>query len=172
MFLKFIRDFGLKKIISKSLSNYKPVSSPDVVTTVGILIDESYFTDKEALIDDLAANGILRDNIKTLSFKERIKPKEIIDYSHFTRKDIASDGEFKKGDVAEFINTPFDMLISYYDVQKPPLVLATIKSKAKFKVGFATVDKRLNHFMIGTVAEKHDEFTAELFKYLKILNKL
>lgn len=172
MFLKFIKDFGLKKIIRKSLSNYKPVSSPDVVSTVGIILDESYFNDKEALIDQLAANGILRQNIKTLSFKERLKPKEIMDCCHFTRKDISSAGEYKKEDVAEFINTPFDMLISYYDVEKPPLVLATIKSTAKFKVGFATVDKRLNHFMIGTVAEKYDEFTAELFKYLKILNKL
>jgi len=172
MFLKFIKDFGLKKIINKSLSNYKPISSPEIVTTVGILIDESYFTDKEGLINDLAANGILRNNIKTLSFKERIKPKEIIECCHFTRKDIASGGEFKKEDITEFVNTPFDMLISYYDIEKAPLVWVTIKSKAKFKVGFTTIDKRLNHFMIGTTAEKHAEFTAELFKYLKILNKL
>ena len=172
MFLKFIRDFGLKKIIKKSLSNYKPVSSPDVVTTVGILTDESYFTDKEAIIDDLAANGILRNNIKTLSFKERARPKEIADYFYFTRKDITSAGTFEKAEVDEFINTPFDMLISYYDVEKPPLVLGTLRSKARFKVGFATVERKLNHFMISTVAERHDEFTTELFKYLKILNKI
>lgn len=172
MFLKFIKDFGLKKNIKKTLSQYKPVSSPDVVTTVGILVDESYFTDKEALINDLAQNGISTQNIKTLSFKERIKKKEVIDCCHYTRKDISGEGEFTKEDVAEFINTPFDMLISYYDVEKPPLIWATLKSKAKFKVGFATVDKRLNHFMISTVAEKHAEFITELFKYLKILNKI
>ena len=64
------------------------------------------------------------------------------------------------------------MLISYYDVEKPPLVLVTLQSKAKFKVGFSTIDKRLNAFMITTVAEKHGEFVAELFKYLKILKKI
>jgi len=172
MFLKFIRDFGLKKIIRKSLLNYKPVSSTDVVTTVGIIVDESYFADKEALIEQLENNGIKRHNIQTLTFKERIKPNEVMDCCHFTRKDISSGGEFKKKDVAEFINTPFDMLISYYDVEKPPLVFATIKSKGNFKVGFTTVDKRLNHFMIGTIAEKYEEFIAELIKYLKILNKI
>lgn len=172
MFLKFIKDFGLKKNIKKTLSQYKPVSSADEVATVGILLDETYFTDKEALIADLAANGITAANIKTLSFKERIKKKEVIDCCHYTRKDISATGEFTKDDVAQFINTPFDMLISYYDVEKAPLVWATLKSKAKFKVGFATVDKRLNHFMISTVAEKHEEFMAELFKYLKILNKI
>ncbi len=172
MFLKFIRDFSLKKIIKKKLSHYKPVASPDVIYTTGIIIDESYFADKEQLIRELMANGIDRNNIKTLSFKERVKPKEIVEYCHFTRKDISVTGNFDKPDVAEFINTPFDMLISYYDLEKPPLVLATLKSKAKFKVGFSSVDNRLNHFMISSQAEKYTEFVSELFKYLKILNKL
>lgn len=172
MFLKFIKNLILKKIIRKSLIDYKPIPSDDIVKTVGVLIDESYFSDKEALIDLLAANGILRKDIKTLSFKERVKKKENITTPYFLRRDISPEGEFVKPEAAEFINTPFDLLISYYDLEKPALALATIKSKAKFKAGFATVDKRLNHFMIGTVAEKHDEFVAELFKYLKILNKL
>lgn len=172
MFLKFIKDFGLKKIIKKKLSGYKPVSSPDVITTVGILVDESYFLDKESLISELVNFGIARNAIKTLSFKERVKPKEIVDCCHYTRKDISVNGNFEKTDVAEFVDTPFDMLISYYDVEKPPLVLATLKSKAKFKVGFSSVDNRLNHFMISSQAEKYTEFVSELFKYLKILNKI
>ena len=47
-----------------------------------------------------------------------------------------------------------------------------IKSKSKFKVGFDTVDKRVNHFIIKTVVEDFNEFVLELFKYLKILNKI
>lgn len=172
MFLKFIKNLMLKKIIRKSLTDYKPIPSDDIVKTVGILIDESYFGDKEALIGLLAANGILREDIKTLSFKERVNKKEIVTSPYFQRRDISPEGEFVKPEAATFINTPFDLLISYYDMEKPALVLATIKSKSNFKVGFATVDKRLNHFIIGTVAEKHEEFTAELFKYLKLLNKL
>jgi hypothetical protein len=171
MFLKFIKDFALKKIIKKSLSTYKPVSSTNAVTTVGVLIDESYFFERKSLINGLSANGIKEENISLLSFKERVKPKEVINYSYYTRKNISTGGAFDK-EAAAFLNRPFDMLISYYDIQKPPLTLATIKSKAQFKVGFATVDKRLNHFMISTIAEKHDEFITELFKYLKILNKL
>jgi len=172
MFLKSIKDFALKKLIKKSLSTYKPLASPDKITTVGILLDESYFTEKEALIAELTAGGIQPQHIQTLSFKERIKPKEVMNCCHFTRKDVSTSGTFYKEDVAAFINTPFDMLISYYDVQKPPLVWATIKSKAKFKVGFATVERKLNHFMITTVAEKYGEFVSELFKYLKILKKI
>ncbi|MCR5862195.1 hypothetical protein LRS05_08580 [Flavobacterium sp. J372] len=172
MFLKFIKDFSLKKIIRKNLASYKPVANQDVISTIGILIDETYFSDKDALINDLIANGFRAENIQTLSFKDRIKKKEVMDCCHFTRKDIAPDGSFAKEDVAAFINSPFDMLISYYDVEKAPLVWATLQSKAKFKAGFATVGKRLNHFTINTVAEKHEEFISELIKYLGILNKI
>lgn len=172
MFLKFIKDFSLKKIIRKSLAAYKPVANQDVVNTIGILIDETYFSGKDSLIKDLAANGFRTESIQTLIFKDRIKKKEVMDCCHFTRKDIGVDGSFTKEDVAAFINTPFDMLISYYDVEKAPLVWATLQSKARFKAGFAAVDKRLNHFTINTVAEKHEEFIAELIKYLGILNKI
>lgn len=172
MFLKFIKDFALKKIIKKSLSGYKPNADSEIINSVGILIDESYFSDRESLVLDLIANGIKRSNIETLSFKERVKKKEVIEYCHYTRKDISASGVFTKEDVAAFINKPFDVLISYYDVEKAPLLLATIKSKAKFKVGFASVDKRLNNFMISSQAEKHAEFISELIKYLKILNKI
>lgn len=172
MFLKFIKDFGLKKIIKKSLAGYKPASSADPVVTVGILVDEGYFFDKELLIAELVREGIPGSNIETLSFKERIKPKEIVDCCHYTRKDISVTGTFEKEDVAAFVNKPFDMLISYYDVEKAPLMLATLKSKAKFKVGFSSIDNRLNGFMISSQAEKYTEFVSELFKYLRILNKI
>lgn len=174
MFLKFIKDFALKKIINKSLAQYKPASSSDVVHTVGLLIDETYFTDKESFVEELVANGIKESDITIFIYKNRISKKDakVIDYPYFTYKDISQLGNFTKEEIAAFVNTPFDMLISYYDVEKAPLVLATLQSKAKFKVGFGHVDKRLNTFMITTVAEKYKEFTAELFKYLKILNKI
>jgi hypothetical protein len=70
------------------------------------------------------------------------------------------------------METPFDLLINYYDVEKSALLVVTNLSKAKFKVGFAAVNKKLNHFMINTEGGNYAIFTEELFKYLKILNKL
>ncbi len=172
MFLKFIKDFRLKKIIKKLLPNYKATASGAKVVTVGILLDETYFAGREELIQEIAAQGIAPGNIKTLSFFERIKKGQAPECCHFTYKEVGFDGTFAKTDVSDFINTPFDLLISFYDVQKPPLALITLQSKAGFKAGFSTVDNRLNTFMIASQAEKYKEFTAELFRYLKILNKL
>jgi AcrR family transcriptional regulator len=172
MFLKFIKELRLKKNIKFSLSKYKPLASPNIVVTVGILIDETYFASKEALIQELVDRNTDRNNIQTLSFVGRAKKGREPDYCCFTNKDIDTSGTFIKQDVIDFINTPFDLLISYYDVQKAALVLATIHSKAKFKTGFATIDTRLNTFIISSQAEKYKEFVDELFKYLKILNKI
>ena len=60
--------------------------------------------------------------------------------------------------VNQFVNENFDLLISYYDVEKTPLLQITNLSKAHFKVGFATIDKRLNHFIIDTKPENYKVF--------------
>ena len=52
------------------------------------------------------------------------------------------------------------------------MVLLSVQSKANFKVGFDTVDKRVNHFILKMLVDQYELFTSELFKYLKILNKI
>lgn len=172
MFLKLIKDFSIKKIVKKSLATYKLEISEEKIKTVGLLIDETYFSKEKELVAQIVKNGIPESNIKILIFKDKIKKKDTFESPSFSRKDLSLGGDFIKSEVNDFISAPIDMLISYYDLEKPILALVTLKSKAKFKVGFSTIDKRLNNFMIGTVAEKHQEFVEELFRYLKILNKI
>jgi len=172
MFLKTIKDFFLKKIIKKRLSNYKLTVTTEKIQTIGLLLDESYFSAQDNLIKELMAQGIPETNISVLIYKDRIKKKELFEHPFFSRKDIVLGGEPVKKEILDFCEKPFDMLIGYYDVEKAPLVWVTLHSNAKFKAGFATIDKRLHHFMIGTVAEKYQEFVSELFRYLKILNKI
>nr|WP_264554512.1 hypothetical protein [Flavobacterium sp. N1946] len=152
--------------------NYKPDVIQEKIQTVGLLIDESYFTKESELIEGLVAGGIPRNAIDVLIYKDQVKKKETFENPFFSRRNVSFKGEFQKKEVSDFIQKPVDMLISYYDVEKPILKLVTLQSKAGFKVGFSTIDKRLNSFMIGTEAEKHQEFVSELFKYLKILNKV
>lgn len=172
MFLKFIKDFSLKKNIKNTLTNYKAPVSDVAVVTVGVLLDETYFAGREEFLNEIASYGVNPRNVETLSFYERVKKKELPQCCHFSYADVGPGGAFTQEDVNAFINKPFDLLISYYDVQKPPLALITLQSKATFKAGFSTTDSRLHTFMVASQVEKYKEFTAELFKYLKILNKL
>ncbi|MGX7666164.1 DUF6913 domain-containing protein [Flavobacterium pedocola] len=172
MFLKLIKDFFVKKSIKKSLSDYKLEVFDEKIQNIGLLVDETYFAKEKELVAAIVKNGIPESNIEILIYKDKIKKKEVFENPAFSRKDISLTGDIISLEVVGFMAKPFDMLVSYNDIEKPVLSLVTIQSKAKFKVGFSTIDKRLNNFMIGTVAENHKEFVEELFKYLKILNKI
>ncbi|MGH2666670.1 DUF6913 domain-containing protein [Flavobacterium sp.] len=172
MFIKYIKELSVKKILKSSLHNVTPSSLTTPIKTVGILLDESYFQEKEQLIKEIVANGIQENNIKMIVFKDKIKKNEIFTQPTFSNKNMSWKGDLSPDFVTEFIKTPFDMLISYYDTEKAPLLLITHHSKALFKAGFSTVDKRLNHLMINTNAENYKVFAHELFRYLKILNKI
>ncbi|TGD58190.1 DUF6913 domain-containing protein [Flavobacterium humi] len=172
MFIKYIKELSVKKILKSNLHNVTPSSLTSPIKTIGILVDESYFMDKEQLIEEIAANGIRKDDIKMIVFKDKIKKNETFAYPAFSNKNMGWKGDLTLDSITEFIETPFDMLISYYDTEKAPLLLITHHSKALFKAGFSTVDKRLNHLMINTNAENYKVFVHELFRYLKILNKI
>ncbi|CAN1521092.1 hypothetical protein MCEGE10_01092 [Flavobacteriaceae bacterium] len=172
MFLIYIKNFLTKKIVNKSLSNVKLVATASKIITVGIVLDDSYFYEREALVQELVKQGIEEKHIKSLVFKDKIKKNEVFDCPIFCNVDLSWAATFSKPEVVNFINENFDLLINYYDVEKIPLMLLSNESKASFKVGFTSIDKRLNHFMINTNAENYTVFIYELFKYLKILNKI
>jgi len=172
MFLNQLKDFSTKKIVKNNLRDPAPAPSENLIQTVGILFDETNFRDREALMAELSQNGINRGKIEILVFKDRIKSNEEFDYPVFSHKDFSWTATIDKLQVKNFIAKRFDLLINYYDIEKAPLLLVSHLSKADFKVGFSSIDKRLNHFMIDTEVGKYKIFTDELFKYLKILNKI
>ncbi len=172
MFSKIIKDFFLKKIISSKLTSSNLEVSVSKIHTVGVIVDDSYFTNIESLKNEIKQYGVEDKNIQVLLFKKKVSKKEVVKELFFTRSNMKINGEINKKEVNVFLDQPFDLLINYYEIEKPSLLLVSKASKAHFKVGFSTVDKRVNHFMINTTVSQYKEFISELFKYLKILNKL
>ncbi len=172
MFYKTIKNFWIKKHIKKSLGLGLAAVNNEPIKTIGLLLDGINFTDKEKLINEFKkhANGQFKINL--LVYRKKAKKEENIEYPYFTRKDVGFDASLKKGEIENFVQFPFDLLISYYDENNPNLELITAVSKAKFKVGFASTNKELNHFFINTYVEQYVDFTQVLFDYLKILKKI
>ena len=171
MFLNYLKDFFVKKTLKKSFQNLKNVESVNVVQTIGLLVDATRFAETELLIEELMANGIAPENIATIVYNDNIKKTTEKTYSVFHSGHLKWNGEISFPAVNDFISEKFDLLISYYDIEKAILLKITHNSNAQFKVGFASIDKRLNHFMIKTEVNHHKIFISELFKYLKLLNK-
>ncbi len=172
MFLNYIKGFLVKKTLKNRLNNFKTSTSSEVIQTIGLLVDEKYFLEKEHLVNALMANGISKENIKIIAYRDKIKKNEIYTVPTFGAKQLHWNGSITDLVINDFIKEKFDLLISYYDVEKAILMLITQNSKAQFKVGFSSIDKRLNHLMINTNAENYKVFVHELFRYLKILNKI
>lgn len=172
MFLNAIKSLLFKKKLKKTLCNVVGESLDSPVARVGLIIDESHFLNTSALKQEIISNGISEENIKIIAYRDHLKKNEIHLEHTFTLKDVNLKSQFSNEELNNFISDEFDLLINYYNEENPFLQLLTNQSKAKFKAGFAAVDKRLNHLLINTALENYKGFTQELFRYLKILNKI
>lgn len=167
MFLNYIKEFFVKKSLKNYLSNVKNEVFTSNIQTIGLLIDESNFDHSKELVNELVLQGVALQNIKVVVYTNKFKEKETYLMPTFGRKHINWNGEITAVFLNEFIETEFDLLISYYDIETAILMMITSKSKAKFKIGFATVDQKLNRWMINNPIENYKLFVFELFKYLK-----
>lgn len=172
MFYRILKEFFLKKVVSKGLLGYKLEDSEDKIKTIGILVDESESLNREAILKELKSYSLDVETIDVLVFKEKIKAKEVIEEPFYTLKDLSLSGKVNKVEVQKFIEANFDLLINFYEEPKASLNVIAKKSKAKFKVGLSTIDKRINHLIIDSDLENVKVFTSELIKYLRILNKV
>ncbi|WP_281239449.1 DUF6913 domain-containing protein [Flavobacterium praedii] len=172
MFLNYIKRFFLNKTLKKQLSNVKVETLDTPIFKVGLIIDESLFFETAALKNVIISKGIAENNINIIAYRDIVKSKEVYDVPTFGLKDLNFNSEFTKQPILDFLNEEFDLLINYYIDEKPFLLLLTHRTKAKFKVGFSVVDKRLNHLMINIDLMNYNGFIQELFRYLKILNKI
>ncbi|SHG74286.1 DUF6913 domain-containing protein [Flavobacterium johnsoniae] len=169
MFLNYIKEFFVKKSLKNNLNIVKNEVFTSNIQTIGLLVDETQFRYSKELIKELVLNGIAEENIKIVAYRRKFKKKKIYSKPTFGRKHIDWRGQITEAFLSEFIDTEFDLLISYYEVETPILMMLTSKSKAKFKVGFSSVDKKLNRWMIETTTAEYKLFISELFRYLKSL---
>ena len=172
MFLDFLKGFFIKRKLNNNLINVKYTSSSKRVTTIGIIIDEDHLRKRTDLIKEIVNHGIEERSIRCLLFINKVKKEDNPTGLHLSWKQIDWKGEIIDQEIMAFQQKPFDVLINYYTASKAPLLLLTHNSQSLFKVGFDSIDKRLNHLIIKTDPYDHKIFTDELFKYLKILNKI
>ena len=83
-------------------------------------------------------------------------------------KSISYSGNLKGKDSLEFISYDYDLLINFFKSNNV-LTLLSSKVNAKFRVGFSSVDSRLNDLIFSEKIKKFKEFDSELIKYLRII---
>ena len=113
MFLNYIKEFILKKIVKKKLLNDKAVINDEKISSVGLLLDEEQFSVLNQLITELVNVGISRNQIEILGFKGKINKNESFDFPVFCYQNISLNGTIENSYVSDFINKPFELLINF-----------------------------------------------------------
>jgi hypothetical protein len=89
MFFNEIKDFWTKKIVNKRVLNVKHLPSNNSIKNIGIVFDESYFLEKDLVIEELVQKGFHKNNISMLVFKDNIKKTETFTYPVFSYHDLS-----------------------------------------------------------------------------------
>ena len=172
MILKVFKEKSNQKYINRLLSARQVAVSNTKMNTVGVILSIDEFSDFEAFRLFFKDLGLQQAKTKIIAFVEDPKDSNDLWDTYFNPKDFGWKGKINNTDLQTFIDTKFDVLISYYKEQHLELNLVTALSQANFKVGLTNEDERLYDLMIHVNPKDFTLFKEELKKYLTVLNKI
>ncbi len=172
MFFKQFRTLSLQKNITLILKSRIKNFQSGKVNSIGVIFDnDSYYNYDffRNLIKDL---GVKDNKVRFIAMVDLEKNKPNSWDSFFSLENFDWLGRPKSVEIEEFVDQPFDVLISYYKPNQLELNLVTARSKANFKIGITNEDSRLHDLTIDIEPANTDVFKIELIKYLTQLNRL
>jgi len=171
MILKGFKRNALKKNLETLLK--KRSAQGEYITelkNLAVLIDASKSADMKSVLKLANDLGVSKGSLKIMGYKEDQKDiEEDQNAGYYNDKCFGMNGVIKSTALKEFVNKEYDVLINFYSEDKLELNYIATASKAKFKVGLAEIDNRINDLVIGKAINDVNLFVSELKKYLKIL---
>jgi hypothetical protein len=172
MIFRVFKEKSNQKYINKLLEARKAVFNTAKIETIGVLLHLDEFSDFESFRDFIKDLGLISPKSKVAAFVEDEKSITNLWNTYFIPKNFGWKGKINSIDLQSFIDTEFDVLISFYRQDILELNLITAQSKAKLKVGLSNNDERLYDLIIDVKPNQFEVFKKELKKYLVVLNKL
>lgn len=172
MILKGFKEKSNKKYLNKLLSERHLNVSDNTIENLGVILNIDELNDFELFRNLSETLKVHPNKLKIISFSE-MKKEDLNSWDLcFNPKDFGWRGNIKNVELQSFLDTNFDLLVSYYEKEILELKIITARSKAKFKVGILQTDERLNDLIIKTSLKQFGLFKEEILKYLSILNKI
>ena len=172
MILKGFKQKSNKKYLNSLLNSRQVLLNEKKIVSLGVVLNIDEVNDFETFRRLANAIKVKPNKLKIIAFTSH-KKDELNSWDVcFNPKDFGWSGKIKSIELQEFLDTPFDALISYYTEEVLELKLITAASQAKFKIGILQSDNRLNDLIIKTSLKQFNIFQKELIKYLNIFNKI
>ena len=170
MIFKSLHNKLLNKKIEKSLTKLSLENrfKPNPIKTLACIIDPSFPISVDNFIDLSNSLGLKDKDLKIITFQENKNIFNVFSSLNITPKCVSFSGNLTGKDSLEFISFECDLLINFFKSNKF-LTLLSSKTNAKFRVGFESVDSKLNDLIFSEKIKKYKDFKVELIKYLKMI---
>ena len=172
---KVLQDFfiGIQYRKHLKLLSQRKIKHDTIIRSVGILLGPDMGIDTHFIYNVAAELGVPLRNVYVMSQSNEVQEfqKEKIKRFYYNQKLLTWTGHFSDQET-QFCETTLDVLINYFEDTNKLLGLISVKSKAKFRIGFAQVDHRLNDLVFDFDLSKKNIFVLEMKKYLKSMFKI
>lgn len=177
MFLKGLQDkfkvkSGLKFLQEEMQKPATTVEREKGITSIGCIVDVDNFGNAEVFYELIDEYSLRPNAIKIIGYKREYDKNSPYAIQIFSDKDLGWKGDIENGYVLEFLGREYDLLINYYEDDNLMMKLLSVKTPARLKVGFGTLDPKINDLILNTSIADFKLFKSELKKYLKVLKEL
>jgi len=172
MFFKRLKRKSNQKYMNNILNGRKASVDDRPIKSVGVIFNQEEFKNYDQIRSLFKGIGINENRVKFITFIDDEKSRPNGWDAYFYPENFGWKGKIEGADLVDFVNEPFDALISYYQSDDLELNMVTTMSKANFKIGISNKDERLYDFIINMQPNQINIFKNELIKYLKVFNKI
>ncbi len=169
---KFKRKSGEKYLKNELRSVRGSENEKKGLGLVGVIADLDRFQNAEAFNKLVDLLNLRPNSVKVMGYRAFYDKNSPYSTPVFSDKDLGWGGDVENSYALEFLSKDYDLLINYYTKDALVLKLMTVKTRARIKAGFSEVDPDLNDLIIQSDMEDFNTFTAELKKYLRVMNEL
>ena len=170
MIFKSLHNRLLSKKIEKSLTELSKDHriKPNPIKTLACIVDPSFPISTDNFIDLSNSLGLKEKDFKIITFQKNRNIFNVFSSLNMTPECVSFYGNLDGKDSLEFVSFEYDLLINLFKSNRF-LTLLSSKTNAKFRVGFESVDSRLNDLIFSQKIIKYNDFKTEIVKYLKMI---
>ena len=150
----------INRVVEKALDELssRTVNKPDTVRSVICLIDLSILNEQDLNNYIIEIFGIKKNKIMTVYYAPK-QSKELTSYSPLLcNRHLHWDGTLIHPMKKRIMSKKYDLLFNFFMNDNRTLQSISSHVKADFRVGYATVDHRLNDLMLGNENNSAEQF--------------
>lgn len=142
------------------------------ISSVGCIVDLDSFGDANRFYDFVEDYKLRPNGVNIIGYKSQYDNSSPYSTPVFSDRDLGWNGNIENSYALEFLSREYDLLVNYYTVENLLIQLMSIKTRARFRVGFKDVDQVYNDLIMDAPLQDFKTFKTELKKYLGVLNEI